>query len=176
MEESLMAKTVVKLFKELQQAEKAVADLKAAGYKAEEIGILTANKSGAEKLAGGATIAADLSLPDSGPVCAIGPMATVLKEVTIAKGDGEAALAATLSIPEETIKYYEFGVAMGGVLVSVHTGEGRSLKAQEILRSAGVETMEKGARWSKSPGFAAASRMTQTNPIDAPMSGDFRRY
>ena len=165
-----MAKTVVKLFKELQQAEKAIADLKAAGYKAEEIGILTADMSGAKKLAGDATIAADLALPEAGPVCAIGPMATVLK------GDGEAALAATLSIPEETIKYYEFGVAMGGVLVSVHTDEGRTLKAQEILRSAGAETAEKGARWSKSPGFASASRMTQTNPIDAPMSGDFRRY
>lgn len=171
-----MAKTAVKLFKDPQQAEKAVADLKAAGYKAEDIGILTASISAAKKIAGDATIAADLSLPEAGPVCAIGPMATILKEVTTAKGDGEAALAATLSIPEETIKYYEFGVAMGGVLVSVHTDEGRSSTAQAILRSAGAETAEKGARWSKSPGFASASRMTQTNPIDAPMSGDFRRY
>ena len=171
-----MAKTVVRLFRDPQQAEKAVADLKAAGYKAEDIGILTASISAAKRLAGDTTIVKDLSLPEAGPVCAIGPVAAVLNEVLTSKGDGEAALAATLNIPEETVKYYEFGVAMGGVLISVHTDEGRSSKAQEILRFAGAETIEKGARWSKSPGFASASRMTQTNPIDAPMSGDFRRY
>ena len=171
-----MAKTAVKLFKDPQQAEKAVADLKAAGYKAEDIGILTASISAAKKLAGDATFATDLKLPGVGPVCAIGPLATVLNEVITAKGDSEAALATTLNIPEETVKYYEFGVAVGGVLISVHADEGRSSKAQAILRSAGAETAEKGARWSKSPGFASASRMTQTNPIDAPMSGDFRRY
>ena len=171
-----MAKTVVRLFKDPQQAEKALADLKAAGYKAEDIGILTASISAAKKLAGDASIVVDLKLPEVGPVYAIGPLATVLSEVITAKGDSEAALAATLSIPEEAVKYHEFGVAMGDVLVSVRTDEGRLPQAQEILRSAGAETIESGAQWSKSPGFAAASRMTQTNPIDAPMSGDFRRY
>ncbi len=171
-----MAKTVVRLFKDHQQAEKAVADLKATGYKAEDIGILTASLSAAKKLAGNATIARDIALAEAGAVCAAGPVAEVLNEVTAAKGDGEAALAATLNIPEEAVKYYEFGIAMGGVLISVHVEEGRSAKAQEILRSAGADSVERADRWSKSPGFAAASRMTQTNPIDAPMSGDFRRY
>lgn len=173
-----MAKTVVKLFRDPEQAEKAAAELKAAGFKAEEIGVLTADRGTAEKLAAGnMDIAADLSLPEAGPVYATGPLATALKEASAAEGDSlEAALAASLDISEEAIKYYEFGIAVGGILLGVRADEGRSSKAQEILRSADTEAADLGPMWSKSPGFAAASRMTQTNPIDAPMSGDFRRY
>lgn len=173
-----MAETVIKLFKDPGQAEKAAGELKAAGFKAEEIGVLTADRGAAEKLAAGdMDIAADLSLPEAGSAYATGPMATALKEASAAEGESlEAALAASLDIPEEVVKYYEFGVAVGGILLGVRADEGRSSKAQEILRSAGTEAAEVEPMWSKSPGFATASRMTQTNPIDAPMSGDFRRY
>ncbi|MBE0415806.1 MAG: hypothetical protein IBX36_04615 [Dehalococcoidia bacterium] len=142
-----MAKATVKFFRDPLNAEKAAQELRSKGFKADEIGILVRDKEKAERLGTGAT-----------------------EEIG-------AALANLLDLPEETLKYYEFGVSVGGVLISVHTDEARLPQARKILREADVGVApSKGEMWASSPAFPAAGRMTQTDPIDAKMTGDFRRY
>lgn len=98
-------------------------------------------------------------------------------EIGVMVGELKADLASSWGIPEETIRYYEFSVSLGGTLVSVQTEEDRAAEARDILRSAATEAIgERALMWSNSPGFAAAGRMSATDPIDAPMSGDFRLY
>lgn len=80
-----------------------------------------------------------------------------------------------MGVPEETVNYYQFGITSGGIVVSVQADEGRVAQAQELLREAPICSGEDRVQGT-SPGFQAASRMSATNPIDAPMSGDFRRY
>ena len=58
---------------------------------------------------------------------------------------------------------------------SVKADEAKLEDAKQVLRA--VPVCSCGDRiCGTSPGFQVASRMSATNPIDAPMSGDFRRY
>ena len=141
-----MAKTVVRLFRDHLSAEKAAKELKAQGFKADEIGILVHDREKAERLG-------------TEPTEEIG-----------------SALTNLLDLPDEALKYYEFGVTVGGVLISVHADETHLAQAREILRGADVGVVAKGEMWASSPAFPAAGRMTETDPIDAKMTGDFRRY
>ena len=80
-----------------------------------------------------------------------------------------------IGVPEETVNYYQYSLPSGGIVVSVQGDEARVEQAQEVLRT--VPVCSCGDRiCGASPGFQAASRMSATNPVDAPMSGDFRRY
>jgi hypothetical protein len=66
---------------------------------------------------------------------------------------------------------------MGGILISVQTDEARIPQAREVLRNASVEaTPAIEGMWASSPAFPAAERMSATDPIDAKMTGDFRKY
>ena len=141
-----MAKVVAKLFRDPLSAEKATKELKAQGFKADEIGILVRDREKAERLGTEAT-----------------------EEIG-------AALTNLLDLPDEALRYYEFGVTVGGVLISVHSDETRLPQAREILRGADVGVVARGEMWASSPAFPAAGRMTETDPIDAKMTGDFRRY
>jgi hypothetical protein len=86
-------------------------------------------------------------------------------------------LTSFLGISEEVAKYYDFGISLGGALISVHADEARLPQAQEILRAADVlAAPPTGEMWATSPGFALAERMTETDPLDAKMTGDFRKY
>jgi len=84
------------------------------------------------------------------------------------------SLADTWGLDEETVKYYQFGLAIGGILVGVQTDEAKTADVRKILRSA--ESSPEREKMASSPAFKQASRMSATNPIDAPMSGDFRKY
>lgn len=169
-----MAKTAVKLFKDPINAEKAAAELEAKGFKADEIGILVHDKKKAVKFTGTKTV--EVTLPQAGSTLALGAMATALGKATSSE-EAMTALTDLLGLPEETVKYYEFGLVAGGVLISVHAEEARLSQAQEILRSVdALVAATKGELWGSSPGFASAGRMTETDPIDAKMTGDFRRY
>lgn len=78
-------------------------------------------------------------------------------------------------LSDEALDYYELGLALGGKLVKVVTDDREG--AQSILRQAGSKAgVEQMDMWSSSPGFVEEERMSATNPIDAPMSGDFRMY
>jgi len=141
-----MAKAVLRLFRDLLSAEKAAKELQSQGFKAEEIGILVRDRQKAERLG---------------------------TETTEEIG---AALTNLLDLPDEALKYYEFSVSIGGILISVHTDETRLPQAQEILRGADIGVAARGEMWASSPAFPAAGRMTETDPTDAKMTGDFRRY
>ena len=137
---------VVKLFRDPLSAAKATEELKSKGFKAEEIGILVSDVDKAKKLGTKAT-------------------------------DKIGTALTKLDLPEDTIRYYEFGASVGGVLISVEADESRLSKAQEILREAAIkDAPKKGEMWASSPAFPAAGRMTATDPIDAKMTGDFRKY
>jgi hypothetical protein len=137
---------VVKLFRDPLSAAKATEELKSKGFKAEEIGILVSDVEKAKKLG---------------------------TKVT----DKIGTALTKLDLPEDTIRYYEFGASVGGVLISVEADESRLSKAQEILREAAIkDAPKKGEMWASSPAFPAAGRMTATDPIDAKMTGDFRKY
>jgi len=80
-----------------------------------------------------------------------------------------------MGVPEATVDYYKYVVPAGGIVIGVQAEESRLAEAQEILR--GVEACECGERaCDTSPGFGAAGRMSATNPLDATMSGDFRKF
>ena len=138
---------VSKLFRDVQGAEKAAQELKSKGFKAEEIEVLVRDKEMAQRLG------------------------------TKAIEDIGAALTSLSDLPEETRSYYEFAVSIGGVLISVHADEARLAQAREILRGADLKVAPaRGQMWASSPAFPVAGRMTETDPIDAKMTGDFRRY
>ena len=168
-----MAKTAVKFLRDPVNAEKAAEELKAKGFKGNEIGVLLRDKEKAAKLAIAET--AEVMLPEAGATLAVGAIATAL--ANIGSEEAMAKLTSFLGISEEAAKYFDFGISAGGVLISVHADEARLPQAQEILRAADVlaaaASCETG---TTSPGFALAGRMTETDPLDAKMTGDFRKY
>jgi hypothetical protein len=160
-----MAKVLTKLFRRPEDAQKAIHELKAKGIKAEEIGIVTSGK-GKKEMEHTLKPAADIH-----SVTALGHAASLAKEGDLAK-----ALVEFWGVPEDTVSYYQRAIALGGIVVSVHADDAQAEKAHEILRAATAHARKKMPLQEISPGFLKASRMSCTNPIDAPMSGDFRRY
>ncbi len=82
---------------------------------------------------------------------------------------------AGMGVPEATIEYYKYVVAVGGIVVGVQGDEARVAEAQALLRGVEPCVCDEQA-CDTSPGFYAAGRMTATNPLDATMSGDHRRF
>jgi hypothetical protein len=160
-----MPKVQTKLFRRPEDAKKAISELKAKGFKAEEIGIVTSGKG--KKEMGDVKPVADV-----GPVTAMGHAASLSQ----AGSDLAKALGEFWSVPEDTVNYYQRAVSLGGIVVSVHADDAHAEKAHEVLRAAAAHARKKMPLQEISPGFLKASRMSSTNPIDAPMSGDFRRY
>ncbi|MFC1919731.1 hypothetical protein ACFLWX_02945 [Chloroflexota bacterium] len=69
--------------------------------------------------------------------------------------------------------YCEFSLGSGAVVIAAQVDEAKTADAKKVLKeaAAAVRKVE-----SATPGFYVASRMSGTNPIDAEMTGDFRRY
>ena len=142
-----MPKAIVKLFRDPASAAKAAEELKSQGFKAEEIGLLVSDGAAAGKLG------------------------------TKATDDIGAALSGIEDVTEEAVKYYEQGASLGGVLISVKGDEASLDKAQGIMRQVDfADAPNQFDMWSSSPAFPAAGRMSATDPLDAKMSGDFRKY
>ena len=163
-------KTLVGLFYERQQAEQAIQELKAAGFKDDQIGVLMQDKDSGQQLAestgtkvsetaasgaigggvaGGvlgllASIGA-LAIPGIGPIVAGGVLASTLAGAGIgAAAGGLLGALVGMGVPEEHAKYFEEGVRAGGILVTVETGRRRD-EAREILLGRGAE-IEPGSR------------------------------
>ena len=138
------AKTTVGVFETRAAAEKAVADLRAAGYQDDQIGLVAKNAEGETVrtdgagsthagegamigVATGAGVAGLVSLgvsfgviPVIGPILAMGPLAAAL--VSAVGGAAAAGLAGALigwGIPEDEAKFYEGEVNAGRYLVTV---------------------------------------------------------
>jgi len=161
-----MPKIETKLYRKPEEAKKAINDLKAKGFKPEEIGVVTSEKRKKE-LAESLKPAADV-----GQVLAMGAATHISK----AGSDLGKALAELWGVPEDTVNYYQHSVVLGGIVVSVQVDEAKAAQARQVLRAAAGPAAKKTTLSTVSPGFLKASRMSATNPIDAPMSGDFRRY
>jgi uncharacterized protein (TIGR02271 family) len=154
--------TVVGLFRDSTTAERAVRDLKDAGFTDKEIGVLmrdpaeqrkftddTGTKAGEGAAAGAATggvlggvfgllagVGA-LVIPGIGPIVAGGVLASTLAGAGIgAAAGGLAGALIGMGIPEEEAQYYERGFRAGGILVTVDAGA-RKAEARQILRNAG---------------------------------------
>ncbi len=97
------------------------------------------------------------------------------KAIEGVKAQTDADKLAEMGVIQETIDYYKYSLPSGGIVVAVKADEAKLDEAKKVLRS--VPVCSCGDRiCGTSPGFQVASRMSATNPIDAPMSGDFRRY
>jgi hypothetical protein len=138
-----MAKTTVGVFETREAAEQAVADLRAAGYRDDQISMVGKNADGTtvrtgageSKAAEGAAIGAGVGaataaavgagimagvIPVIGPVLALGPIAVTL--LNAAGGAAVAGLAGALigaGVSEEDATYYEGEVTAGRYLVTV---------------------------------------------------------
>ena len=142
-----MSTTTVGVFATRAAADKAVADLRAAGYKDSEIGLVAKDASGktvktdgagdtnagegaAIGAAAGAATGAAIGvgvlagvIPVIGPILALGTLGTVL--LNAAGGAALAGLAGALvgwGIPEHDAKFYESEVNAGRFLVTVNRG------------------------------------------------------
>jgi len=151
--------TVIGVFPTRAQADAALRDLRAAGFKEDQIGLVARNASGklenetgetyAEEggvagavagAAGGALVGLGVIsgvIPVVGPVLAIGTLGTVL--LNAAGGAAIAGIAGALigwGIPEEEANWYESEVKAGRFLVTVDAGS-RKAEAWAILHRHG---------------------------------------
>lgn len=145
MAHATQTKTVIAVFATRAAAEQAYADLKAAGYKDDEIGLVGKDPKGnvvrkgtaensnvgegagigaAAGAVGGAAVGAGIIagvIPVIGPVLAIGTLGTIL--LNAAGGAAIAGVAGALigwGVPEEDAKYYEERVKEGHYVLTVN--------------------------------------------------------
>ena len=154
--------TVVGVFKEQDQAERAVGELRRAGFRDDQIGLVARDKKGKKVVKGkakqetyaeegaltGAAVGAGVGglvglgvlagvIPVIGPAIAAGTLATIL--MNAAGGAAIAGLAGALiglGIPEEEAEYYESELKAGRYLVTVKANR-RTDEARTILRRNG---------------------------------------
>jgi hypothetical protein len=155
---------VVGLFRKTIGAERAIRDLKDAGFTDTQIGVLMrdpdqerrlveeAGTKAGEAAAAGAVTGGVLGglvgllagvgalvIPGVGPIIAGGALASTLAGAGIgAAAGGLLGALIGLGIPEEEARYYERGLQEGGILVSVGAGA-RAIEARNILVNAGAE-------------------------------------
>lgn len=152
-------RTQVGVFATRGAAEQAITELREAGYKESQIGLVakdTGGTTGAEApkttkaeegalagLVGGASVGGLVGLgvaagviPVVGPVLAVGTLGTVLlNAVGGAAVAGIAGALVGLGIPEEDARYYEGEVRAGKYLVTVECGYGDD--ARDIVKRHG---------------------------------------
>ena len=154
--------TTVGVFATREAADRAIAELKRAGYRDDQIGLVGKDSSGktvktdgsgvkdtnaGEGAAIGAAAGAAAGtavgvgvlagvIPVIGPVLAIGTLGTIL--LNAAGGAAVAGLAGALigwGIPDEDARYYEGEVKAGRYLVTVECGQGDD--ARDLLKRHG---------------------------------------
>jgi len=155
--------TVVGVFRDRQQAERAIAELRQMGFNDDQIGFVMQGQDGGTTTttsgqaqgenagAGAATgavtggviggliaAAASLLIPGFGPVIAGGILATVLGGAAVGAAAGGLLGALTgLGVPEEEARYYESEVQSGRTLVTVKAGN-RYQDVINVLRRNGA--------------------------------------
>jgi len=180
MKETVDRSTVVGVFHSRPEAERALSELKQAGFKDDQISLVgkrtdadkdidEGNKAGTGLATGaavGAGTAALVSLgmtfgviPVIGPILAVGPLAAAL--ISAAGGVVAGGLVGALiglGIPEHEAKYYEGEVQAGRYLVTVRAGN-RAGEAWAILQRLGAYNRETA---TAAQGTAAATTGERT--------------
>jgi len=163
------AGTVVGLFRSQPQAERAIHDLKDAGFPDDRIGVVMQDPEQQQQLSadmgtkagegaamgalGGGVLggvlgllaeAGALVIPGIGPIIAGGALASTLAGAGIgAAAGGLLGTLAGMGVPEEEARHYERGVREGGILVTV-AAAGRAIDTRRILANAGAEPAPAG--------------------------------
>ncbi len=156
--------TVVGLFKNQIDAERAIDRLKQAGFSENQIGVAMRDRSqqqdliegtGTQAAEGAATGAISggvlggvigllagvgaLAIPGVGPIIAGGALASTLAGAGIgAAAGGLLGALMGMGIPEEDARHFDEGFRAGGTLVTVNA-EGREEEARECLYEAGAD-------------------------------------
>jgi uncharacterized protein (TIGR02271 family) len=176
--------TVIGIFEDRTQAQRAIGDLKRAGFTEKDIGVTTRDSESKEGkithdtgkethaaqgavagVAAGAGVGALWGLgilagvlPAIGPAIAGGTLAANLSSA--AAGAATAGIAGALiglGIPEEEAKYYDQEFRAGRTLVTVEA-RGRQAEALSILQQAGGRMMDADAGSAATTGAAAGTR------------------
>jgi len=161
-----MKKAVYGILSTTTQAENAVERLKAANFSNNDVSVLFPDKSGTKdfahekhtKVPEGASVGAgtggvlggalgwlvgigSLAIPGVGPFIAAGPIMAALSGAAVgAAVGGLVGTLVGLGIPEYEAKSYEGKINKGGILLAVHTEDGKEReRAKEILKAAGAE-------------------------------------
>jgi hypothetical protein len=161
-----MGKAVVKLYRDLPRARKALQQLLGSGFAPQELS-LVAGPQELGKLTEVKGVPTTQGTMSGAAVAVSGPLSQEVKG-----GDVEQALMGALGVAEDGMGYYQFGVLTGGVVLAVSGDEKKLAGARSALREAETMTAER----ANAPGFEQAPRMTESDPVDAKMTGDFRRY
>jgi uncharacterized protein (TIGR02271 family) len=193
--------TVVGVFEDRKHADRAIADLRAAGFRDDQIGVamrhsdeseVTADTSADDSAAGSGALTGALTgmglgalaglgvlagvIPVVGPAIAGGTLGVILSNA--AAGAGIAGLAGALvgsGIPEEEANYYHGEFEAGRTIVTVQA-EGRYDDAAAILRRAGaydMSTRGSAATGATSPGIGGTS--TRSTASAAPTASSASR-
>jgi hypothetical protein len=172
-----MSKTVVALFRNAEDAQKALSELAEQGFNPGDISLIAHDGSGKySKLledgsrerhevgsaAGtGAAIGsaaglmlglAALAIPGIGPIVAAGPMAAALTGAGIgAAAGGILGSLVELGVPHSEAGYFAEGLKRGGTLLVVHCNEDEVDRAERILNRNGAQDIDEHAEeWRKS--------------------------
>lgn len=156
-----MARTVVGVFEEKEQAEKAVRQLQEEGYTEQEISIVAkgdqqqGGRMGAdmsEGVAWGGALGGivglmagvgALAIPGLGPLVAAGPLAATLSG---AATGGLAGGLLDMGIPEDRGNVYENEVRQGRILCTVEVEDGEEEQVEDLLRDCGAREVENHPR------------------------------
>src|ERR671936_1311148 len=175
--------TVVGVFETTDRADRAVQELRRAGFRDDQIGYAVRGAEGqtdtagagskaGEGLAAGAVIggivgaAAALLIPGIGPVIAGGVLASVLGGAAVgAAAGGILGALVGMGIPEEEASYYESEFQAGRILVTVNCA-GRCDEAREVMRRFGAYDVETRGTTARATTYG-----TEAGTIDVPSSG-----
>lgn len=178
-----MAKTVIGLMDDIDEAQAVVRQLVEAGVRREDIGFMANQKhavpssaalnesEGGHTAAGALTGAgagaaiggiaglalslAPLAIPGIGPILAAGPIAAALAGAGLGAVTGGAIGTLThLGVPEEEAHYYAEGVRRGGILVTVAAdSQTQADAAVTLMRRHGAVDIEERATQWKKQGW-----------------------
>lgn len=176
-----MARTVIGLFDNLDQAHRVVQQLVDAGFNRDDIGLVRSNERGGVattdannktsdvgKDAGwGAVLGgvaglvvglAALAIPGIGPIVAAGPIAAALGGAGIgAVAGGLIGALVGLGVPEEHAQYYAEGIKRGGTLVTVKSPDNMVQRAVDIMNNNGAIDIDKRAAEWRQAGWTPAT-------------------
>ena len=184
--------TVVGLFKNQVDAERAIERLKQAGFTENQIGVAMRDRSqqkeliegtGTQAAEGAATGAISggvlggvigllagvgaLAIPGVGPIIAGGALASTLAGAGIgAAAGGLLGALMGMGIPEEDARHFDEGFKAGGTLVTVNAA-GREHEARECLYEAGADLGSMGRR-TQSSNITADSSSTGRSASGSP--------
>ncbi len=191
-----MAKSVVGIFDQRSDAERAVRDLMDNGFRREDISLIAGNASGepseattttsegmSSTAAGAGTGAfvgglggllvglGVLAIPGVGPVLAVGPLATTLLGAGVgAAAGGLIGSLMDVGVPEEEAGYYAEGIRRGNTLVSVSTDDEMMIdRAVNIFeRHNAVDIDRRVEEWRKS-GWTGYDPNAKMEPKEVPI-------